>query len=755
MKHIFISHAGPDAQIAERLENDLRNSGHETRVDKRELNLGDNSIDFMNSSIADAHTVLILYSKHTPRASWQKLEIDSSVWNEVAQSGGTCIVLRLDKTRIPPLLGPKVYGFLDVTDPDTYKKTLEDICKAVLPDKTASSVVSEAFGPESRNPFRRIRAEYFEDRPDLLAKAFAPPEAFKTGALEEMTPCFLEGSRGTGKSMLLLSLRARNYLSRKTLTGSNESDIFGFYLKLTRGAVCNAGVLPNVEGDPELVLQRDAIQITDVFSQEIILCLLESLFSEIASCIRSKLLPCDELSEKSLVEAAHALIYGASEIKPRKIEDLSDSMAETHRQLADFIRRKFIYGEAPSVPIATLDLELLKRVIALVKKSIPNLSKTMCVALLDEYETLFPYQQRVVNSFVKHGAPDFSIKIAKKFGTGDISGTTTGQDLQEIHDYTRLVLVYDVEDKAQLRVYHQLLTHITENILKGEKFTFTSMGDLLPVDSTDELTSTDLIPVVARLCKVTTEEFMEWPQDKQREKMTYYGEAAIYRVLYGARGRHRDKRFSGFHQLALLSSGVIRYFQEFLGVAYYLAYSETPPTGGAVVLPSDMQSKAVHIVSQHNLTTLSRNVECIGEALKYFLLDLGDCLREKLLTHTSEPEAARLTIEDPESLDHNEFALLKQIFTVGTREGVFQTKEGRPAFKPRHSSDPQPSEFNVCRVYAPVLQISPRLRWRTPVSCNDLLRLLIPKQRPKAKKQLMTQLAKPKVRTKHQQRRLL
>src|SRR6266404_2189455 len=110
MKHIFISHAGADAEIAKRLENDLRNAGHETKVDTRELRLGDDAIKFINDGIAEAHTVIILYSRHTPNANWQKLEINSAVWNEVAQSGGVCVVVRLDDTPIPPVLGRKVYG---------------------------------------------------------------------------------------------------------------------------------------------------------------------------------------------------------------------------------------------------------------------------------------------------------------------------------------------------------------------------------------------------------------------------------------------------------------------------------------------------------------------------------------------------------------------------------------------------------------------------------------------------------------------
>jgi hypothetical protein len=436
MKHIFVSHAGADSETANRLAGDLRNAGHETVVDTRELKLGDDVIEFMNQGIADAHTVIILYSCHTPEANWQQLEINSAVWNEIAQAGGECIVVKLDASVIPPILGPKVYGTLEVHNPASYRRLVEDLCRAVLSPKTASSTVTAAFRAESRNPFRRVRAEYFEDRPDLLAKTFAPPDALKTGALEEMKPCFLEGSRGTGKSMLLLSLRARNFLSRhKDHKGSEK--IFGFYLKLSRGAVCNAGVMPCAGGDPQAITEREVMQMTDIASQEIIVCLLESLFSEIDFCFKQRLILCDQPAEKALVESASSSLFGSSQNQFRTIEDLLDRLAATHRNIADFIRRKFIYGESPSVPMTTFDLDALKHVVKLVRRTIPGLHEAMFVALLDEYENLFPYQQRVVNSYVKLGPPDVSVKIAKKIGTGDTSGTMTGQELQETHDYTR------------------------------------------------------------------------------------------------------------------------------------------------------------------------------------------------------------------------------------------------------------------------------------------------------------------------------
>ena len=736
--HIFVSHATADAEIATELAQHLRNAGHETKIDTQDLALGDNPIAFMNEGISNANAVIILFSKHTRAAPWQNLEIDAAVWNQVAHAGGRCIVVRLDDTQIPPVLGPKVYGRLIPEDQASLKKLVEDLCNVLFSGPTTSSLVAEAFKPNSQNPFRHLRAEFFENQPDLHAKTFALPDAVKVGALEDMKPCILEGSRGTGKSMLLLSLRARNVLLRCT-SEKGAPQRFGFYLKLTRGAICNVGIRFETE---HLSSTTDTGILTDVAAQELILQMMESLFSELAYCVEHDLIDHDRLVERRLCEEADELLLDSKDGRAISLIELQLKLSRLHRGLANFIRRRFIYGETVHVPIATLDLEQFKRVIGLVRQHIPSLEASMFVILLDEYENLFSYQKRIINSMLKLGPPQISVKIAKKLASEDVPGTTTGQELQEIHDYTRVPLVYNVEDVSEQNAYYELLRHIVSNMAGLEGTEQVDVDKLLPRFPDLEIDETLWLTEVAKLSKTTPEEFADLPDEKQQERRTYYGVAATYRVLLRKRGRHAEKRFAGFSELALLSSGVIRYFQEFLSVGYHLAFGDHPPPQGAFTLSPDRQSKAVHIVSQHNLTTLSRNVEQYGEELKYFLLDLGDCLRHKLLKHTSEPEAARLTLKDPEMLEDITMKKLKRILAVGEREAVFQTKEGLPAFKPKHGSDPQPAEFNICRIYAPVLQVSPRLRWRTNIKCQHLQCLLQPGMRAQAVQELKKAVAK-------------
>ena len=387
-------------------------------------------------------------------------------------------------------------------------------------------------------------------------------------------------------------------------------------------------------------------------------------------------------------------------------------------KLSEFIRRKLIYGENTSAPVAHLGINSLGRMFSKTKDHLSQLSESTMMILLDEYENLSPHQQCIVNTIMKFGAPHYSVKVAKKIGIKDNSSTTSGQELQETHDYRRIVLVYDLSNSAQRGLYYTLLKQIVENIMRTSSMNFNDISTLLPNGNNPQVLPQDVQRHLDKLSE----------RKNGRDAMgsspcpSYYRVAAIYRALCD-QGKRRE--FSGFNDLAFISSGVIRYFQEILGVAYHLTVGDVSPDQSThLALPAAKQSDAVHTISEHTLTTLSKNLQAHGETLKFLLLDLGACLRRKLLEHTSEPEAGRLTIKNAEVLRHPEFMELLDVLNLGVREGMFQTKEGRPAFRPRHASEPHGVEFNVSRVLAPVLEISPRLRWRTCVDAKLLLGLI-------------------------------
>lgn len=722
MKHIFISHAGADSAVAERLHDDLRMVGHDVRIDLHELKLGDDTIDYMNNAIRESRTVIIIYSENTPNAPWQQLEINAAVWNSVSQNGGSIIVLKLGDIELPPLLGPRLYASLDDA---SYKRTVQRLCEQIALHPSDTSAISEALREDSSNPFWRVRAEYFEENdPRLLANSFSPPDAAKIRMLEEMKPCFLEGSRGTGKTMLLLSLRAR-ILSARAEAPKKLSDLFGCYVRLERGAFCNAGShLANQ--DHTEIEPRTLSRLIDAFAQEFYLGVIESLMSEISHCKKNGKLDVDTVAETGLVQSIVSAIAQPGTAPVTHFDGLMEYFSDLRLQLSEFVRRRFIYEEEFSVPFVCFDIVMFRRIIELVRARIPSLASSHITILLDEYENLLVYQKTVVNTLVKLGPPAVSVKVARKVGGEEISATTVGQELQETHDYNRVTLIYPVEKNADFVRYIGLLENMVKMLLASHGIAVTSLDSFLPASADDELPQEDISAEVIRL--VTSHRYNSWDTQKQNKKLSYYRDAAIYRLLSG---RRTKKRFSGHRDIAYISSGVIRYFQEILGMAYHL---QSNHTGGAFEsIDPRHQTEAVYVVSTHNLATLSRNVEKHGERLKYFLIDLGDWLRQKLLNHSSEPEAARLALRDPELLRDRDFEPLIRIIDIGIKEGVFQLVEGRPGLRPKHIQDPQPVDVNIARIYAPALEISPRMRWRTEVSCKDLLSLLEDRRPTKAR----------------------
>ena len=706
---VFISHAGPDWRQAKRLAADLRAAGNNITVDLDDLKIGDDVVHFMNDAIQTADFVIILHSQHTAHAINQTAELNAAIWNELNQSGAVCLNVCLDDTELPPLLGTKLFVKLDHGNEESYatalKKLVERIGQAEHPTKT----VSKAFSASGANPFRRTRAEYFEEDIELLARTFAPPDQRRLNKLEDLAPCILEGPRGTGKSMLLMSLRARNRLTQQR--NGVTVKIFGSYLKLTRGALTNVVDVGQSGGDIAALLKETS-------SQELFACIYESIVSEVQYCIQNNLLSCSGNDLKALsLDLSRLIAIDECE----SIEEVLRALTRLRQSIAGYLRRRIVYGEQVNVPTVVFDIDILGKAIELLKKNVREIRDHRFLILLDEYENLFEFQQEIVNGIAKISTPNFSIKIARKRSAAYPSSTPLGQELQETHDYSRINLVYDLSNSHQRKAFLTLLRRFVINLIREELQQNISLNELLPKFSAREVSEERWLDAVCELIKVDRNEFDTWPKNRQREKLTYYGVAATYRCL---RGRQK-KRFSGQDELALVSSGIIRYFQEILAIAYYLWEESTGKDTKLDAISPEFQNKAVHLVSAHNLTSLSRNVQGYGESLRYFLLDLGGCLRHKLLRHRSEPEAARITIKDPVYLTDQSMTELKAVLDAGVREGVFEIPDGLPGFLPRHLNESQPIEYVICRMYAPVLGISPRARWRTETTCSELRDLLV------------------------------
>jgi hypothetical protein len=62
MANIFLSHRKPDASFAERLANELRDSGHQVWFDEWEINIGDSIVERIEQGLDGMSYLVLCYS---------------------------------------------------------------------------------------------------------------------------------------------------------------------------------------------------------------------------------------------------------------------------------------------------------------------------------------------------------------------------------------------------------------------------------------------------------------------------------------------------------------------------------------------------------------------------------------------------------------------------------------------------------------------------------------------------------------------
>ena len=191
-------------------------------------------------------------------------------------------------------------------------------------------------------------------------------------------------------------------------------------MKLTRGALTNVLGLLEHEGREEAMLEETS-------SQELFVCILESMLSEVRYCIDKRILTCTENDHQALCLELGAL-FDVS-LENIRLDQLSRSLGSLRRAIARYLRRRFVYREEVEAPTVTFDAGLVAEAVATIKKHIQELANHGFVILLDEYENLCGFQQEIINGLAKAAAPEFSVKIARKRSGMYPSSTPTGQGI--------------------------------------------------------------------------------------------------------------------------------------------------------------------------------------------------------------------------------------------------------------------------------------------------------------------------------------
>ena len=323
------------------------------------------------------------------------------------------------------------------------------------------------------------------------------------------------------------------------------------------------------------------------------------------------------------------------------------------------------------------------------------------------------------------------------------------------HDYSPVDLDYDLSNDEHRKNYKDLLADICRKVLKSEGYSVIEIQTLL-----EESLPYDGIPsyeIDAMIESMVTQSGRDWNElnDRQRNEYRHRLEmGAFFRIL-----KSKKKTYAGFDDFALLFSGIVRYFLELCGMSYYFAIQDGTDVKNGTVIKVQHQKDAANTLSSYYIATIRKNIVDYGPRIQQFTIDLGDIFRQKLLNHLSEPEAARLTLSDPHILDSAAMANVKTILDTAVMHSVLQTRGGIGGNRPKHTTDVQPQEYLINRIYAPELKYSPRPRWRTEFQTKDVGGLLDPNSRREVKSRLIRKVSslpvEDKVSTEEGQRNFL
>jgi len=106
---IFLSHAGSESQIAQRVADRLNQEGLEPVLDREKLEAGLSFISFMESALSTSDFCLLLWSAAAATRKWVDLEWQSALYRSVEEARAFLTVGRIDDHPLPHLLKPRLY----------------------------------------------------------------------------------------------------------------------------------------------------------------------------------------------------------------------------------------------------------------------------------------------------------------------------------------------------------------------------------------------------------------------------------------------------------------------------------------------------------------------------------------------------------------------------------------------------------------------------------------------------------------------
>ena len=518
--------------------------------------------------------------------------------------------------------------------------------------------------------FSGYRAEWINEE---IYSTFTEPSYFPQ--LITSHPCFLVGGRGTGKTTVLrcLSYQGQFVLGDQRADSVSSWPFYGMYHRV------NTNRVTAFKG-PEL----SEATWTRVFAHYVNLEFCE-LIGTFLHWYERSCPGADLLCQEAIGRVATALnLHGV-----RNLEEFRRELSLSKLKLEAGINNVADGNEMPALSMQGAPIDMFAKEIGL----LPQFRDKSFFFLIDEYENLDRYQQRVLNTLIKHCGELYSFKVGvRELGFRERSTINPLEQLAHPADYR----VIDITRELSGR-FEEFAAGVCERrlarVLSGSS-TLPNVRLMLP-ELTPEEESRKL--GVERMARLVVEEIQdeheigvelrEWLNSasplelfvlslrakaesrtafeklvdvvrnpsKWKDQYGNYMHSYLFAIRRGKRGIR--KHFAGWRVYCLLAGSNIRYLLELVDQAFQRHLNDGQDLFGDPV-NADNQTRAAQETGHINLRELE-GLSLNGAKLTRLLLGLGrvfQVMAEDPVGHTPEVNQFHLSadVEDEELRDRVE-----------------------------------------------------------------------------------------------------
>jgi len=470
---------------------------------------------------------------------------------------------------------------------------------------------------------------------------------------------FLQGERGTGKTMALLYNSANiQYLKSKKSKIKYDFSKLGIYIP------CKSPLFRKKE---HLLFEEDGKYFQAIIINE------HDLVLTIANSIAKSLQQIEEIYDecyslnKELVEYFE---YALNNSLPESKNFLDAVSQFTQRETYDTQKlineSKFEDSFAKALTFSSLVIPFLDCL-----KKIPKLSETHYLLLIDDAHDLNKYQKQAINSWIAYrDHSQFSFKVA----TAESSPyflTSNGGMILEGHDFISVDMLKPYQNKES--EFGKLARKIVDQRLKRYNLNKT-VEDFFP-------TSETLIKGIETSREIVREEAKKkYPDDKGTQISDYIAKYTRAHFFKNRPARANTPPYSGFDIIVDVSTGVIR---NLLDPCYWMYEAVLSTENGSTIekIPPKIQQEI--LINRSNklwerLESLSKtNTECSEIQAKEILQMFQNLMvhfKERLMSELSEPRAVTFVITSPEKENKK---YLDSLLMIAIKAQLLYTRPGK------------------------------------------------------------------------------